>query len=170
MPLVVASVPGPSGEWAWVAVPVVLAAAAVVAVMAAGRPGPPGERRTTRLVWRLSSGLERLVDLPGWAASMLAIGFVHAVFGLVGFYVDVSWHLDYGRDKVVLTPPHLMILIGLLLIPLAALAGTVVATVTRADVGWRLGRLRVPWSALPLIAFGGAGMVGFPLDDLWHAA
>ena len=31
----------------------------------------------------------------------------------LGLYWDVGWHIDFGRDKALFTPPHTMIVIGL---------------------------------------------------------
>jgi hypothetical protein len=31
----------------------------------------------------------------------------------LGLYWDVGWHIDFGRNKALFTPPHTMIVIGL---------------------------------------------------------
>jgi hypothetical protein len=88
---------------------------------------------------------------------------------LVGFTWDVAWHADLGRDKELFTPPHVMILVGLAGIGLAALTSIVLATADRARVGVRIGTLRVPWSSLPMGLMGAGALIGFPLDDYWHS-
>ena len=36
------------------------------------------------------------------------------LIAVIGFYWDVAWHIDFGRDtKNLFTPPHVMILVGL---------------------------------------------------------
>ena len=96
-----------------------------------------------------------------------------ALFGVFtagqGFYSDVAWHIALGRDKSLFTAPHTAIVVGLGFIALSGLLGVVFATVQKADVGFRIGALHVPWSMLPLLALGGAAVTGFPLDELWHA-
>ena len=134
--------------------------AAVVALFAAGR-GRPSER--------ISNSLERLTKMPAWAAAMMFT----AIFGVFtagqGFYADVAWHIALGRDKNLFTPPHTAIVIGLVFIGLSGVIGIATATMQGANVGFRVGRLRVPWSSLPLLALGGAAVSGFPLDDIWHS-
>ncbi|HEX6547418.1 MAG TPA: hypothetical protein VF134_01585 [Candidatus Dormibacteraeota bacterium] len=106
---------------------------------------------------------------PRWAEAGLAIGFWSVSTALVGFMWDVAWHADTGRDRELLTVPHTLILLGLFGILVAALVAVLLASHDRAETGWRRGRLRVPYSALPLAAIGVGALVGFPLDDRWHA-
>jgi hypothetical protein len=127
------------------------------------------QERWLRRAARVPDALERWTGVPGWAASVIAVGLLHPVLSVIGFYTDVAWHIEFGRDKVLFTPPHSLIVAGLMLVPLSAAMGIVMATATGAAVGFRWGRWTVPWSMLPLIAFGFGALVGFPLDDLWHA-
>ena len=84
----------------------------------------------------------------------------HAIAG-VGLYWDIAWHIDVGRDEALLTAPHSLILLGLLLQAGAYCLGLLVA----ARDGQRLPR------ALIAAAFSGiAAVAGFPLDELWHRA
>ena len=89
---------------------------------------------------------------------------------MVGLYWDIAWHVDFGRDKQVLTAPHLLILTALTGLMAVALLTIAVATATGADVRLRVGRWRVPWSALLLLLFRAGGLLAFVLDDLWHDA
>jgi hypothetical protein len=132
--------------------------------------GRPAERRWPLLqpLSRIPDGLERLTGIPGWAG--VAIGT--ALYGLLvagqGFYSDVAWHIALGRDTSLFTAPHSGILLGLVMILGGAVVGTLVATFEGID-GRRLGGLRIPTSLLPLWALGVGAVIGFPLDDVWHA-
>ena len=154
--------------WALAFGPVVILVAVTVFLVASGSAG--GRRGLAGLLVRADSSLERLTGLPGWAASGISLGtFALALAAFVGFMWDVAWHADFGRDKQLFTIPHTMILEGLIWIGLAGFMSAAFATVTGANVGWRLGRLRVPHSSLPLMMLGVGAAIGFPLDDLWHA-
>jgi hypothetical protein len=157
-----------STQWPLVAGPLVIGLVAAGALYARGEPGTADEKWLRRAA-RIPNALERLTGIPGWAAAVVGVGLLHPVLSVIGFYTDVAWHIQFGRDKVLFTPPHTMIVLGLLLVPLSAAMGIVFATATRAPVGFRWGRWTVPWSVLPLIAFGFGALIGFPLDDLWHA-
>jgi hypothetical protein len=63
-----------------------------------------------------------------------------------------------------------MIVIGLGGIALAAAVGITVATLQREPSGFRIRALRVPYSLVPLGLLGLCALLGFPLDELWHAA
>ncbi len=113
--------------------------------------------------------MERLtVARPRWASLPLLIGTFALLVALTGLVWDVAYHIDHGRDGNLLTPAHLAILVGLLGLGLASLCSVIVATRDGLETGWRLGPLRAPFAALPLLLMSGAAVVGFPLDDLWH--
>ena len=160
---------GLSTQWPLIAGPLAVAAVAAGALFAVGTPGKCPER-WARQAARIPNALERITGIPGWAAAVLAIGLFAPILSVTGFYNDVSWHTDFGRDKLIFTPPHTMMIAGLMLLPLSTVLAIAFATVTKAGVGFRWGFWRVPWSVLPLAAFGTAAFVGFPLDDLWHLA
>ncbi len=86
----------------------------------------------------------------------------------LGFYWDVAWHIDFGRDRELFTPPHVLILTGLAGIGLASLAAIALATYERVETGLHVLGLRVPFSSIPLGFMGLFAVVGFPLDDIWH--
>jgi hypothetical protein len=119
---------------------------------------------------RIPNALERLTGIPGWAASAMGTVMIGLVVAGEGFYSDVAWHIALGRDDELFTAPHTSIVVGLGLIFCSAAFGIAAATATRAEVGFRWGALRVPWSMVPLAALGGAALAGFPLDEVWHAA
>ena len=167
--LVAAQGQGLSTQWPLIAVPLAVAAVAAGLLFRVGAPGDRPER-WARQAARIPNTLERITGIPGWAAGVLAVGLFAPVLSVTGFYADVSWHTDFGRDKIIFTPPHTMITAGLMLLPVSAVLGIVSATVTSTGAGFRWGFWRVPWSILPLAAFGTAAFVGFPLDDGWHEA
>jgi hypothetical protein len=119
-------------------------------------------------VRRLNSALTRVTGIPGWAAGGIIFGEWSLLMAALGFYWDVAWHIDFGRDKVLFTPPHMMILIGLMGVLGTAILTVILASVEGARVGIKVGRLRVPYGSLPLLALGLFASIGFPLDDLWH--
>jgi len=119
---------------------------------------------------RFAAALERRTGYAAWSVVGSASGLVLLGIAMVGLYWDVAWHIDLGRDKEVLSPPHLLILTSLTGLIGVGLLSIVTATVTGADVRLRLGRWRLPWSAILLLAFRIGGLVAFVLDALWHDA
>jgi hypothetical protein len=123
---------------------------------------------------RLAGRAERATGLPGWASLPIAMTTVSLLVAVFGFYWDVAWHIDKGRDQGPFsTPAHYPIIIGLLGI---AIAGVTSLTLDTDDHphGVRLPRVR--GRSLGRVSIGGAlltlcGMIalaGFPLDDVWH--
>ncbi|HUQ40112.1 MAG TPA: hypothetical protein VM030_08130 [Acidimicrobiales bacterium] len=121
-----------------------------------------------RILLRGANGIERLTGVAGWAVGMVAIALFGLLMAGIGFYADVAWHVDLGRDKVLFTAPHTMIVLGLLIIAVSSLLGVTVASITKIDTPLRWKALRVPWSAVPLGLLGFTALAGFPLDDVWH--
>jgi hypothetical protein len=126
-----------------------------------------GDARTHPLRRPLDA-LGRLTGVPAWCAAGVGIALWSLMVALVGFSWDVAWHADLGRDQALFTPPHVMILTGLVGIGIAALASVALATADRARVGLAIGSLRVPWSALPMGIMALGAVIGFPLDNYWH--
>lgn len=154
-------------DWLYLIVPLLGVVVAVVYLVATGNRG---ERQVVGLVPRASASLERLTGLPSWSAGGVMMGTVALLVAVVGFLWDVAWHIDYGRDEVLFTPAHSMIVIGLFLLIVAAAVSSILATVCRAEVGFTIKGLRVPYGALALGALGVGAITGFPLDELWHGA
>jgi hypothetical protein len=117
----------------------------------------------------LSLEIERRAGRPAWAVAGWSVALWSLTVAYVGFVWDVTWHADTGRDNELFTVPHTLIVVGLLGLLAAGAAAVWLATASKAAVGWRVGRLRVPYSAVPLLLLGGAAVAGFPLDDFWHA-
>lgn len=164
------AVSGGSALASWTPLVVLLTGFGVIAaaLLMFGRPADTGGA-FARHALRIPNALERFTGAPGWA--MAAVGT--SLFGLltagVGFYSDVAWHVALGRDEVLFTAPHTAIVVGLGLIANGAALGILFATLQRADVGRRWFGLQVPWSMIPLGLLGVSALLGFPLDELWHA-
>jgi hypothetical protein len=117
-----------------------------------------------------AAGAARLTGLDDWAAASIVVLVGGCVFAVEGFLWDVAWHIALGRDEFLFSPPHICLLLGIGLLGVAGLVGIVRATVTAADVGWRVRGLRVPFGAAMLTVAGGVALTGFGVDELWHAA
>ncbi|MDQ6847815.1 MAG: hypothetical protein M3019_09600 [Candidatus Dormibacteraeota bacterium] len=140
---------------------VVLGAGSLVLGRTAARTGP---------AWRRpADALSHITGLPAWCAAAIVVAIWSLAVALIGFSWDVAWHADLGRDQALFTPPHVMILVGLGGIGLAALSSIILATADQARVGLRVGRLRIPWASLPMGLMATGAVVGFPLDDYWHS-
>jgi hypothetical protein len=130
--------------------------------------------------WRYRQGrfaaLDRVADaaaarsgLPGWAALPSLVTAVSLLVAVFGFYWDVAWHIDKGRDNGPFgTPAHYFIIAGLLGIALAGLLAVVLdkdddAQGVTLRPGWR-----VSIGGALLLLCGMIALAGFPLDDLWH--
>ena len=130
--------------------------------------------------WRYRQGrfaaLDRVADaaaarsgLHPWAAlpSLMTAGSL--LIAVFGFYWDVAWHIDKGRDNGPFgTPAHYFIIVGLLGIALAGLTSVVLdkddhPSGVRLRPGWR-----VSIGGALLLLCGMIALAGFPLDDLWH--
>lgn len=154
-------------DWLYLLIPF-LGFFAVVAYLALSGTARVGGVRGILL--RISDSLTRLTGLPAWSAGGLGVGMFALVVAVIGFYWDVSWHIELGRDEYIYTPAHMMIVTGLGLIVLSSATAIVLASVTGAEVGKRFGRLVVPLSAIPLALLGFGALSGFPLDEFWHQA
>ncbi len=122
-----------------------------------------------RFLLRGPGALARVTGLPAWAAVAVVGTFGGLLVAGYGFYTDVAYHVAYGRDETLFTAPHTAIFVGLCLIAASSFLGIATAHLERADVGVRLSGIRVPWSLLPLTVLGTSAVLGFPIDELWHA-
>lgn len=162
-----------AGTWSWekwmyLTVPLAFYSMCVLALLAGGRTEEPN---LFRFFFRqISDSLQRLTGYQGWSMAGALTGLLFLLLAAIGVYWDVAWHIDLGRDTQLFTPPHVMILVGLGGIGFAAAIATVFATIDRADVGFSMLGLRVPWSALTLGAMSVGAVAAFPLDNLWHEA
>ncbi len=151
-------------SWAPLSVTVGGFIAVVVALAVIGRR--TGER--DYLLW-IPRGLERVTGIPGWAAGMVGTASFGLLVAGIGFYNDVAWHIGLGRDEELFTAPHTMIVLGLQFILIAGIVGIFLATFEERDTPFTIAGLRVYRSAAAMVLVGGAAVLGFPLDELWHA-
>ncbi len=156
-------------HWVYVAVPFVVYLASVLALVLTG----PGGDRTdivSVLCQPISANLRRLTGYPGWAMAGVLTGLMLLGVGVMGLYWDVAFHIDRGRDEVLFTPSHTMIVLALGGLIVTAGITVLFATLDRDPSVPRVAGLRVPRSAVALAALGLGGLIAFPLDDLWHRA
>jgi hypothetical protein len=146
----------------------VLFALILGALVAFGRSDGDVSSGAARFLLRTPEALQRLTGVPGWAAATVGLSLYGLLVAGEGFYSDVAWHITLGRDDNLFTAPHTSIVIGLGCIFLGGLVGVGYASLQRVETGLRWRAVRVPWSTLPLLALGGAALVGFPLDEIWH--
>lgn len=130
--------------------------------------------RAGKITWLQSLGqfAGKQANLPAWAAlplTVLTVSLLAAVFGL---YWDISLHLSKGRDAGPLAnPSHYFILVGLLGVFSAGVLAIAMPKPGTKPSPWSV-KLADNWYAPVggiLIATSAAfGLIGFPLDDLWH--
>lgn len=152
--------------WAWLVVPIGIYCVCSLALFAFGRNDRPGFGNF--FFGQISDSLRRLTGFPGWAMAGVLSGLLFLLILVIGFYWDVAWHIDNGRDVQLFTPSHTMILVGLGGLVYAAFLTMGFATLDKAKVGFKHGVANVPWSSVLLLALGFGGMAAFPLDNLWH--
>ena len=150
-------------DWLYVIVPSLLGLA-IAAALVARSP-----RRDATLIVRFADGAGRTLGLPAWAAGTLVSLIGILLMALIGFLWDVGWHITVGRDEFLFSPPHIALLIGTTGMGVAGAIGVHVATHDDAPVGWQIARWRVPFGALALLASGALAVIGFWIDELWHA-
>jgi hypothetical protein len=154
-------------EWSLLVGPVVGLLAAIAYLVSSGEDEGHHNFVLTPF-YRSAASLRRVTGIPAWSIGGIGLQLWAILVAGIGFYWDVAWHADLGRDKDLFTPPHLMILIGLISFGLAALVSVIFATIEKAETGFTVFGLRVPYGALPMGILSLGATIGFPLDDLWH--
>jgi NAD(P)-dependent dehydrogenase (short-subunit alcohol dehydrogenase family) len=163
------SIWGYGTDWLYLIVPLAVSAFIGLLAIRAGE-APNGAQRGTRTLLRFGDGMSRWTGMPSYAAGgvMTLVSFL--LVASLGFYWDVAWHIDFGRDDIIFTPGHTAIIVGVQGLLLAAAVTTLLATWTRADVALKGKTLRAPWGAVIMAALGLQAVASFPLDELWHRA
>jgi hypothetical protein len=162
-------------DWSYVVVPSVLGLIIAAALVRVGDRhtapvgGRDGEADDRDLVLRFADGAGKVLGLPAWAGATLTVLVGVLLMAFVGFLWDVGWHITVGRDEFLFSPPHVALLIGTAGMGVAGAVGVHVATRDDVPVGWQLARWRVPFGALALLTAGGLAVVGYWVDELWHA-
>jgi hypothetical protein len=119
---------------------------------------------------RAAAWTERVVGLPGWAALPSLVSAGSLLVALLGMYWDISFHIDAGRDPGPLAnPAHYLILFGLFGIFTAGYFAISLPEDRPGPAAVRLvGNWYAPVGGVLITACGAFGILGFPLDDLWH--
>lgn len=155
------------GAWAWLVIPI---ASYCIVSLTLFFFGKTDETNPLRFFFaQIGDTLERVTGYPGWSMAGVLSGLLMLLVAMIGFYWDVAWHIDNGRDQQLFTPSHVMILVGLGGLIYAAGIAVLFASIEGADVGLHVGPLRIPWSAVLLATMGIGGVAAFPLDAWWHS-
>lgn len=151
----------PIGE---VVVASLVAFASVLVVVALGVA-----HRKRGLLDPLVQVVEERTGRPAWAMLPVPLTLLSLAVAVWGYYWDVSWHIDRGRDEgAFANPAHWFIIIGLDGIAFAALLAMILGD-GRSPASVRLTeRWRVPVGGIMLTACSVIALAGFPLDDVWH--
>src|SRR4051795_13534408 len=99
---------------------------------------------------RLADRAEQATGLPRWASLPIGMTTISLLIAVFGFYWDVAWHIDKGRDEGPLsTPAHYPIIIGLLGIAIAGVTSLALDTddhphgIRLKLARWDIGRVSV---------------------------
>ncbi len=156
------------GAWAWLVLPLASYGLISLTLFAFGRTD---ETNPIRFFFgQIGDTLQRITGYPGWTFAGVLSGLLMLLVAMIGFYWDVAWHVDNGRDDELFTPSHVMILVGLGGLIYSAGIAVLFASLERAETAIKVAFLRIPWSAVLLTALGVGGVVAFPLDAMWHDA
>ena len=153
----------------WLVVPLAIYALVSLSLFPFGKT-PPESNPLAFFFRQIGDALHRFTGYPGWTMAGVLSGLIMLLVAVIGFYWDVAWHVDNGRDDEVFTPAHVMILVGLGGLIYAAAIAVLFASLEKARTALKAGPLRIPWSAVLLTALGVGGVTAFPLDVLWHNA
>ena len=147
----------------------VLAAAGVGAIAVAAVVAIGVAHRRRGLLNPLAKVLEDRTGLPAWSTLPVGIAGLSLVTAVWGYYWDVSWHIDRGRDPgAFANPAHWFILIGLDGIAFAAILALFLGDDRSPSAVRITDKWHVPAGAVLLGACGVVALAGFPLDDIWH--
>ncbi len=152
--------------WAWLVVPLASYCIVSLTLFFFGRTD---ETNPLKFFFsQIGDTLERITGYPGWSMAGTLSGLIMLLVLVIGFYWDVAWHIDNGRDNQLFTPSHVMILVGLGGLIYAAGIAVLFASIEKAKTAFKVGPLHIPWSAVLLTALGTGGVLAFPIDALWH--
>ena len=145
----------------------VVAAALTLAVVLAGRAYRMGRLHGLD---RIASAVSDRMEMAPWAALPTIVGALSLIVAAFGFYWDVSWHIDRGRDPgPFANPAHWFIIVGLGGVALAGILAVVLAPSTPTQTSVRFSeRWHPPVGGVLVAICGLIALAGFPLDDVWH--
>jgi hypothetical protein len=154
--------------WAWLVIPLAIYGLTSLTLFAFGRTDETNPLKF--FFGQIGDTLQRITGYPGWSMAGVLSGLIMLLIVVIGFYWDVAWHIDNGRDQELFTPSHVMILVGLGGLIYAAGIAVLFASIEKAETALRWGFLHVPWAAVLLVALGLGGVTAFGFDALWHEA
>lgn len=111
--------------------------------------------------------IERLSGVPRKYSLPVAVGLAAMLLGGAGETTDIAWHVDFGRDESVLTPPHVLILVGIAGIALAG-ALSLLLRGPHAEGALRVRGRDLPAGGAVVLLGSGLALAAFPLDGTWH--
>jgi len=149
-------------------VPATIVAAVAIALVGAMAFGH--RRGAFGALARISDKVEAASGVPGWAVIPSAVGGASLLCAAFGYYWDVSWHIDRGRDPgPFANPAHWFIIVGLAGIAFAGVIAIILGDDHDTGASVRLGsRWHAPVGGVLLAVCGVIALAGFPLDDVWH--
>ncbi|MGI8661901.1 MAG: hypothetical protein ACR2LQ_01660 [Acidimicrobiales bacterium] len=113
---------------------------------------------------------ERRTGLPAWSTIPVGVAGVSLLVAVWGYYWDVSWHIDRGRDPgAFANPAHWFIFLGLDGIAFAGILAFFLGDGRSSSAVRITDRWHVPAGAVLLGAPGLVALAGFPLDDICAA-
>ncbi|HJV08730.1 MAG TPA: hypothetical protein VJ653_03590, partial [Acidimicrobiales bacterium] len=154
--------------WAWLVIPLAIYGLTSLTLFAFGRTDETNPLKF--FFGQIGDTLQRVTGYPGWSMAGTLSGLMMLLIVVIGFYWDVAWHIDNGRDQQLFTPSHVMILVGLGGLLYAAGIAVLFASIEKAQTALRWGVLHIPWSAVLLVALGLGGVTAFGFDAMWHEA
>ncbi len=154
--------------WAWLVIPLASYGLVSLTLFAFGRTDETNPLKF--FFGQIGDTLQRITGYPGWSMAGALSGLIMLLVVVIGFYWDVAWHIDNGRDQQLFTPSHVMILVGLGGLIYAAGIAVLFASIEKARTALRWGALHIPWSAVLLVALGLGGVTAFGFDAMWHEA
>jgi hypothetical protein len=158
----------PWSDWGYVVGPFLFYLSVVWILVFAGRS--KAHNPVVNFFERISDSLKRSTGYPGWSMAGALTGLLVLLVAAMGLYWDVAWHIDLGRDKMLLNPSHVMILLGLGGLMFASAIAVIFATIDKAPVGFQFRGMTIPYTAMAMTALGMGGILAFPFDELWHRA
>ncbi|MCU1454268.1 MAG: hypothetical protein JWN46_2414 [Acidimicrobiales bacterium] len=147
-----------------------IAAASAVAALALAAVVVLGVMHRRRgILAPLAQLVEERTGRPAWAVLPAAVTGTSLLIAVFGYYWDVSWHIDRGRDPgAFANPAHWFIIIGLDGIAFAGLLALLLGD-RRSPYAVRIrGDWYTPVGGVLLALCGVVALAGFPLDDIWH--
>jgi len=122
------------------------------------------------MIQRAIRSPEHVAGMPRRYLLPVVVAGLSLQVAVLGMYWDVGYHIDHGRDQGVITPPHMLIVVGLQGIVIAALMhGAMRGPAARNERRLPLLGLRMSPGGLVMLVCGGIALLGFPLDAVWHA-